>query len=95
MPIPISDDEFDRTLLERLDTRIAELTADLELFQDLRDRLAKSLQQQTGPCRCGGTGTYSVVIPLADAVLLDDRPCPAGCPPTSPQQAPDAPGEKP
>jgi hypothetical protein len=33
------------------------------------------------PCRCAGTGTYTTVITLADAVLLDDHACPAGCPP--------------
>lgn len=30
------------------------------------------------PRRCAGTGTVTAVIPLADAVLLDDRACP-GC----------------
>lgn len=35
------------------------------------------------PCRCGGTGTVTAVISLSDAVLLDDRPCPDGCQPTS------------
>jgi hypothetical protein len=28
------------------------------------------------PCRCNGSGTSTVVIPLADAVLLDERTCP-------------------
>lgn len=43
-----------------------------------------------GPCRCAGTGVYTAVVTLADAVLLDERPCPAGCPiaTTRPADAP-------
>lgn len=30
----------------------------------------------TDPCRCGGTGAYTVEIALADAVVSDRRLCP-------------------
>jgi hypothetical protein len=30
-------------------------------------------------CRCRGTGIATLVIPVADAVILSALPCPAGC----------------
>lgn len=33
-------------------------------------------------CRCNGSGTYTVSIPIADAVVIDERQCPVhGQPP--------------
>ena len=41
--------------------------------------MQSTVNASSGDCRCEGTGTITAVIPLADAVLVADRPCPAGC----------------
>lgn len=35
-------------------------------------------------CRCNGTGAYAVEIPIADAVVTTERPCPAHVPSSTP-----------
>lgn len=50
-------------------------------------RAGDTFPEPTAARRCRGTRTITAVIPLADAVLLDDRLCP-GCPDCDPATTP-------